>query len=316
MQRRKLGNSNLEVSLVGLGCNNFGARIDLDAGRKVVDAALDHGITLFDTADIYGSESGASESVLGQALGARRSRIVLATKFGKPMDDADGRPRGTRKYIAQAAEASLRRLGTDWIDLYQMHEPDPTTPIEETLRALDDLVQAGKVRHIGCSNFSAEQVTIAQQVAREAGLTRFISCQDEYSLIAREIEGDRIAVMKAEGLGLLPFFPLAAGLLTGKYRRNAKLPEQSRFAHWKGLGERYMTDANWSIVEQLSLFAEQRGHSLLELAFSWLAAKDPVASVIAGATRPEQVAQNVAAAEWKLGADELAEIDRLTSKRS
>ncbi|MGA8277867.1 MAG: aldo/keto reductase [Rhodanobacteraceae bacterium] len=314
LQKRQLGNSNLEVSLVGLGCNNFGARIDLDAARKVVDAALDHGITLFDTADIYGSKCGASESVLGQALGGRRSQIVLATKFGKPMDDADSQPRGTRKYIAQAAEASLRRLGTDWIDLYQMHEPDAHTPIEETLRALDDLVQNGKVRVIGCSNFSAMQVKEAQQTARDTGLTGFISCQDEYSLVERGIESDRLPVMKAEGLGLLPYFPLASGLLTGKYRRNAELPEQSRFAHWKGLGERYMTEANWNIVDALRTFAVRRDHSLLDLAISWLAAQAPVASVIAGATKPEQVVQNAAAAEWKLDADELAEIDRLTTQ--
>ncbi|MGA9343419.1 MAG: aldo/keto reductase [Rhodanobacteraceae bacterium] len=313
MQQRKLGGSQLEVSLVGMGCNNFGSRIDLEAARKVVDAAIDHGITLFDTADIYGSESGASESVLGKALGERRKKVVIATKFAKPMDGSSEQRRGSRAYVMQSAEASLRRLGTDWIDLYQMHEPDPATPIEETLRALDDLVKAGKLRYVGCSNFSAREVTIAQQVARETSLTRFISCQDEYSLVARDIENERLPVMKAEGLGLLPYFPLASGLLTGKYQRDVALPEQSRFAHWKGLGDRYLTDANWDIVEKLDAFAGQHGHSLLDLAFSWLAAQEPVASVIAGATRPEQVAQNAKAAQWKLGVDELAEIDRLTT---
>ncbi|HET6546242.1 MAG TPA: aldo/keto reductase [Rhodanobacteraceae bacterium] len=314
MEKRTLGRSNLEVSLVGLGCNNFGARIDLAASRKVVDAALDHGITLFDTADTYGSRSGASEEMLGQALGARRPRIVLATKFGKPMQDADDTPRGARRYVTEAAEASLRRLGTDWIDLYQMHEPDPATPIEQTLRALDDLVRAGKVRHVGCSNFPAWQVVEAQWTARHFELAGFVSCQDEYSLVERGIERDLLPAMQAYGLGLLPYFPLAGGLLTGKYRHDAPLPSNARFAHWKGLGERYLTETNWEIVGGLRRFAQERDRSLLDLAFSWLAARAPVASVIAGATTAEQIAQNVAAAQWNPGADELAEIDRLTAR--
>jgi len=227
MQKRRLGTAGPEVSLVGLGCNNFGSRTDAAASRLVIDRALDLGVTLFDTADTYGNKGG-SEEILGRFLGPRRRNIVLATKFGLPMGEAGSG--ASRRYIVQAVEASLRRLNTDWIDLYQLHTPDPKTPIEETLRALDDLVKAGKVRFIGCSNLSAAQLADAVAVAQQHGLTQFISCQDEYSLLQRHLEKNRLPVMRAHGLSLLPYFPLASGLLTGKYKHGAPLPPGSRLA--------------------------------------------------------------------------------------
>ncbi len=312
MEQRNLGTSGLRVSVVGLGCNNFGGRIDLEASRRVVHRALDLGITLFDTADIYG-ERGGSETCLGQILGDRRKDIVLATKFGMPMDEAETLKGGSRRYIMAAVEASLRRLRTDWIDLYQLHRPDPLTPIEETLRALDDLVRQGKVRYVGCSNLAGWQVVEAQWTAKHLGVNAFVSCQDEYSLVVRGIERDLLPAMQACGLGLLPFFPLASGLLTGKYQRNTPLPAGTRLANTQRLADRYLTDANWRVVERLAPFCAARGRNLLELAFSWLAARPQVASVIAGATKPEQVEQNIAAAGWRLGPEDLAEIDRLST---
>ena len=311
MNRRSLGKSGLQVSTVGLGCNNFGGRIDLEAARKVVHKALDLGITLFDTADIYGDDGG-SEDCLGQILGDRRKDIVLATKFGMEFGKTGVMKGASRRYIMSAVEDSLRRLKTDWIDLYQLHAPDPLTPMEETLRSLDDLVRQGKVRYIGCSNLPAWQVVEAQWIARQQGLESFISCQDEYSLVRRDLEGELQPAMQSYGLGLLPFFPLASGLLTGKYKRNAPPPEGTRFATTQRLADRYATAANWAIVEGLADFCAKRGHSLLELAFSWLLARPPVASVIAGATKPEQLEQNVKAADWALTPEDLAEIDRLT----
>ena len=311
MEARTLGKSGPIVSLVGLGCNNFGGRIDLEATRKVVDKALDLGITLFDTADVYGNRGG-SETCLGEVLGPRRKKIVLATKCGLPMDDAGTMRGAAPAYIRASVEASLKRLKTDWIDLYQIHRPDPATPIEDTLRTLDDLVRAGKVRHIGCSNFAAWQVVEAAWTARLHGLARFVSCQDEYSLLVRDIERELAPAMQAYDLGLLPYFPLASGLLTGKYRRGKAPPEDTRFTKMKGLADRYMTERNWAVVERLEKFCAERGHTLLELAFSWLAARPGVASVIAGATRPEQLETNVEAVGWRFSADDLAEIDRLT----
>jgi aryl-alcohol dehydrogenase-like predicted oxidoreductase len=311
MNRRSLGKSGLQVSTVGLGCNNFGGRIDLDATRKVVHKALDLGITLFDTADIYGDDGG-SEDCLGQILGDRRKDIVLATKFGMEFGKTGVMKGASRRYIMSAVEDSLRRLKTDWIDLYQLHAPDPLTSMEETLRSLDDLVRQGKVRYIGCSNLPAWQVVEAQWIARQQGLESFISCQDEYSLVRRDLESELQPAMQRYDLGLLPFFPLASGLLTGKYRRNAPPPEGTRFATTQRLADRYATAANWAIVEGLADFCAKRGHSLLELAFSWLLARPPVASVIAGATKPEQLEQNVKAADWALTPEDLAEIDRLT----
>ena len=298
------------MSVVGLGCNNFGVRLNLDATRKVVDQALDLGITLLDTADIYGNHGG-SEEQLGQALGARRKNIVLATKFGMEMDDPEKKG-ASRRYIMAAVEDSLRRLRTDWIDLYQLHQPDPLTPIEETLRAFDDLIQQGKARYIGCSNLPAWQVVEAQWTSRHLNLNAFVSCQDEYSLLIRDAERELIPAMQTYGLGLLPYFPLASGLLTGKYRRSQPLPEGTRLANTKRFADRYLTDANWQKVEGLADFCAARGHSMLELAFSWLAAQPGVASVIAGATKPEQVEQNVAAINWALTPEDLAAIDQIT----
>ena len=312
MKLRQLGNSGLQVSVVGLGCNNFGWRIDLEASRKVVDAALERGITLLDTADIYGN-LGGSEEALGQILGERRKDIVLATKFGMAMDKEERLKGASRHYIMRAAEASLKRLKTDWIDLYQVHRLDPLTPHEETLRALDDLVHQGKVRYIGCSNYAAWQVVDTAWTARDRLLNAFISCQDEYSLLMRDIERELLPAMEAHGLGLLPYFPLASGLLSGKYKRGA-LPEGARLAAVQGLAQRYLTEENWQKVEKLEPFAKERGHSLLDLAFAWLLARPQVASVIAGATTPGQVEQNIAAAGWELSPADMAEIDRLTAK--
>jgi aryl-alcohol dehydrogenase-like predicted oxidoreductase len=311
MQKRRLGHAGPEVSLVGLGANNFGGRTDLQSSRRVVDRALDLGITLIDTADAYGNKGG-SEEILGQVLGPRRNQTVLATKFGLPMDDAGKLKGASRQYIMQAAEASLRRLKTDWIDLYQSHRPDPNTPIEETLRALDDLVKAGKVRFIGCSNLSAAQLDEAQGVASRLGLAAFVSCQDEYNLLDRDLEKDRVGGMRKHGLGLLPYFPLASGLLSGKYQSGAPLPAGTRLANSARHSGGLLNARNWRIVEELRAFAAQRGHTLLELAMSWLASRPFIASIIAGATKPEQVEQNAAAVGWALSATELAAIDRIT----
>jgi aryl-alcohol dehydrogenase-like predicted oxidoreductase len=312
MEIRNLGQSGLRVSSIGLGCNNFGGRIDEAASRAVIHKAFDLGITLFDTADVYG-ERGGSETVMGRILGDQRKRIVLATKFAAPMDDSGEQQGGSRRYIMAAVEHSLRRLQTDWIDLYQMHRTDPRTPIEETMRALDDLIRQGKVRYIGCSNFPAWQMTEAAWTARSLGLNGFISCQDEFSLVHRDPEAELLPAACKLGLGLLPYFPLASGLLTGKYRRNVPLPAGTRLARTQRLADRYLTDRNWAVAERLGDFAAAQGRSMLELAFSWLLAQRPVASVIAGATRPEQLEQNVKAGDWALGAEMLAEIDRITA---
>ncbi|KRE22012.1 aldo/keto reductase [Bosea sp. Root483D1] len=311
MQFRNLGRSGLRVSLVGLGCNNFGGRIDLEAARKVVDAAIEHGITLFDTADIYGNRGG-SELALGELLGARRKDIVLASKFGMNMDEEGVKKGGSRRYIIEAVEASLKRLRTDWLDLYQLHRPDPLTPIEETLRALEDLIRQGKVRYIGCSNLSSWQVADAHWTAKTFGTEGFASAQDEYSLLVRGAEKELIPAIGHFGMGLLPYFPLANGLLTGKYQRNAPMPEGARMTREAQRAGEVLTEANWGKTEKLAAFCEARGRTLLELAFSWLAAQPVVSSVIAGATRPEQIAANVKAADWALTPEELTEIDAIT----
>ncbi len=312
MEFRNLGRSGLRVSTIGLGCNNFGGRIDLEATRLVVHKAMDCGITLFDTADMYG-ERGGSETCLGEVLGPRRKDIVLATKFGMEMDDIGVKKGGSRRYIMSAVEDSLRRLKTDWIDLYQFHRPDPLTPIDETLRAFDDLVRQGKVRYIGCSNMLAWQVAGAQWTSRMQNLESFASCQDEYSLLVRDAERELIPMMRSYGLGLLPYFPLACGLLTGKYKRNAAMPADARLTKTQRLADRYLTEANWAKTEKLADFCAARGKTLVELAFSWLLSEPVVSSVIAGATKPEQVEANVAAASWVLTAEEKAEIDRITA---
>lgn len=312
METRVIGKSGLRVSLVGLGCNNFGGRLDLAGTRKVVDKALDLGITLFDTADTYGNQGG-SETLLGETLGTRRKTIVLATKFAKPMDK-DGKLRGgSRNYVRAALEASLKRLKTDWIDLYQMHEPDPKTPIDETLATLEELKQAGKIRAYGCSNFSAAELRQGQDSALRLGISGFVSFQDEYSLLNRAIETDLIPTASRYDMSLLPFYPLASGLLTGKYRRDAALPPGTRLAVNTRNAEKLLHETNWRKVEALSAFGQAGGHSLLELAISWLACRRPVASVIAGATKPEQVEANVKAAGWKLTAADMAEVDRITA---
>ena len=270
MQIRNLGGSGLRVSAVGLGCNNFGQRTDLETSRKVIHKAIDLGITLFDTADIYAG-MGGSETVLGTVLGDRRKDIVLATKYSKPMSNDGTKQGASRRYIMSAVEASLTRLKTDYIDLYQQHDYDPLTPIEETLRALDDLVRQGKVRYIGNSNFPAWRIAEAEMIARQMNVSRFVSCQDEYSLVVRDIEKDLLPAAQEYKLGLLPFFPLASGLLTGKYKRGAAAPDDTRFAKAPALKDRYVTPRNEDIVEKLQAFAQARGHTMLELAFSWLA---------------------------------------------
>ena len=294
-ERRRIGK--LEVSLSGLGCNNFGWRIDEAASRRVVESALDAGINFFDSADIYAT--GQSEEFLGRALGTRRREVLIATKFGMKFDETHSGARP--EYVREAAENSLRRLGTDYIDLYQIHQPDPNTPIADTLGALEELRRAGKVREIGCSNFSAAQI-------REAG-GKFVSVQNHYSLFHREPEAEVLPECEREHLAFLPYFPLASGLLTGKYRQGKPLPKGSRGD--AGWGPKMFTEDNLEKVERLIQFAASHGHTLLELAFSWLAAKPAVASVIAGATSPEQVHANASAADWKLTSADLAQIDRL-----
>ena len=303
---RRIGS--LEVSVVGLGCNNFGGRLDQDRTRRVVDAALDAGITLLDTADMYGSTR--SEEFLGRILEGRRDRVVLATKFGMRVDAA--RPGGADPaYIRRAVEESLQRLRTDRIDLYQLHQPDDATPIEDTLATLDELVTAGKVREIGCSNFNAKQLVAAQDAVRKGGAS-FVSVQNELNLLDREDLDDGLAGAAELGIAYIPFFPLASGQLTGKYRRGEPLPEGTRIAGWGA--ERaggVLTDATFDRIEALTAFAEARGHRLLDLAFAWLLALRPVASVIAGATSPEQVQANVAAGGWTLQADDLTALASL-----
>lgn len=293
-----------------MGCNNFGMMIDRDGSRKVIDKAIDVGITLFDTADIYGNRGG-SETILGSVLGPRRKHIVLATKVGKAMDDAGKMKGSSRGYILSGVEASLKRLQTDWIDLYQIHEMDPLTPIEETLDALDDLIRQGKVRYVGCSNFPAQKVTDSCRLSAEKKINGFVSCQDQYSLLVRTIEKDLVPVMESNGLGLLPYFPLAGGMLTGKYRRGTEPSEGTRFASWKDLARRYDTDANWDKVERLERFCAARNYSMLEAAFGWLLSRPFVSSVIAGATRPEQVQSNAAAAGRVLAREDVDALESL-----
>ena len=302
MQTRKVGS--LQVSVVGLGCNNFGWRIDAEASAKVIDTAIESGVTFFDTADRYGK--GQSEDFLGRALGKRRDQIILATKFGMEMEK--GQQGASPKYVLEAVDASLRRLRTDRIDLYQLHQPDPKTPITDTLGALDELVRAGKVREIGCSNFSVAQIREATDASQ--GRAQFVSVQNEFSLFHREPETNGVLPeCERRRLAFLPYFPLASGLLTGKYREGKKLPEGSRAAD--GWGPKVFTKQNLAIVELLIEFAESKGHTILELAFSWLLSHKPVASVIAGASKPEQVRANAKAADWQLAADDLAQIDAI-----
>ena len=309
MEKREIGNTGLKASVVGLGCNNFGMKIDLEATRAVLNTALDLGINFFDTADMYGG--GKSETFMGEVLGPRRKEIVLATKFGGVAKNSKtGERWGAKEYITKCIDASLKRLQTDYIDLYQMHYPDPKTPIEETLSVLNDLVQQGKVRAIGHSNFSAVQIDDAASQAKANNTAVFITAQNEWSLLNRTVEGDVIPACARHHLGQLPFFPLASGLLTGKYRRGEALIPGSRldkldfFKSWAN-------DDNFSKIEKLETFAKSRGHSLLELAMSWLASQPCVTSVISGATTPEQVRANAVSANWRLSTAELTEVNAL-----
>jgi aryl-alcohol dehydrogenase-like predicted oxidoreductase len=304
---RRLGRSGLVVSRVGLGCNNFGLKIGIDEARPVVDAAIDAGVTLFDTADTYGD----SELILGELLKGRRGNVVVATKFGLHVGGENGPDwgaRGSRAYIRRAVERSLRRLQTDWIDLYQHHYPDPETPIEETLDALAQLVREGKVRYIGSSNIRAWQIGEAHWRARERGVPGFVSVQRSYSLLDRSVELELVPACAHYGVGVLPFFPLASGLLTGKYRRGEPVPSGSRMAHFEW-AQKQLTSDQFEIVEKLQAFAAERGVSLLHVAMGWLAAQLTVGSVIAGATSPEQVRANVAAASWTPSESDLTSID-------
>ncbi len=318
MEMRKLGQ--FEVSLVGLGCNNFGMRIDEGQTRRVVDAAIEQGINLFDTADVYGGT--LSERFLGAALEGRRDQVVIATKFGnkltekagdemKPVEGSGG---GSKRWITRAVEDSLTRLGTDRIDLYQFHFPAGDVPFEETLGALNDLVQQGKVLEIGCSNFSADQIDETMKLSADKGWASWASLQNHYNLLHREVESEVLPACERHGLGVLPYFPLASGLLTGKYKRGQEPPQGTRLAaapeERRG---RIFTDRNFDIIEALAAFAEERGHTLLELAMSWLADRPAVASVIAGATKPEQVKSNVAAIDWKLSEEDISEIDEIAA---
>ncbi|MEN3976574.1 aldo/keto reductase [Emcibacter sp. SYSU 3D8] len=317
MEERLLGNSGLRVSTLGLGCNNFGWQIDVPASKAVLHKALDLGVTHLDTADIYGdgTPENNSEAYLGQLLGPRRKDVVIGTKFGlKTMNPADGLAGASRRYIMQAVEASLKRLNTDWIDLYYLHIPDGITPTEETLRALDELIHQGKIRYAACSNMSPWKVTEAHWIAKYHHLNGYIASQNQYSLVARDVEKELAPALEAAGMGLVPFFPLASGFLTGKYKRGEASGKDTRFGRLQGLGNAYATDANWEIVEKLSAFAASRDKELLDLAFAWLLAKRGVASVIAGATRPEQIERNAQAVTWKLTPDEVAEVDDLSSK--
>jgi aryl-alcohol dehydrogenase-like predicted oxidoreductase len=311
MTYTQLGPSGLTVSTVGLGCNNFGARMADDDVPKVVEAAIDAGITLFDTADVYGN-AGGSETLLGAALGSRRAEVVIATKFGGDMRGANGPDwgvRGSRRYVRLAVESSLRRLNTDWIDLYQLHEPDPNTPVEETLAALDELVTEGKVRYLGSSNLSGWQVVDADWIARSSGREGFVSAQNEYSWLNRGIEAELIPALEHTGQSLLPYFPLARGLLTGKYRRGEPAPGGSRLARQEGP----LQEADFDKIEAIERFARDRALTMLHVAIGGLAAMPTVGSVIAGATSAEQVRQNVDAGLWVPSAEDLEELLRLTS---
>jgi aryl-alcohol dehydrogenase-like predicted oxidoreductase len=309
---RRVGRSGLTVSAVGLGTNNLGMKLDADASREVVHCALDEGITLFDTADVYGK----SEERLGELLRGQRDNVIIATKFGSDVrrlgndNGDDWNARGARRYVRRAVEASLRRLQTDWIDLYQMHRPDPRTPIEETLSVLDDLVREGTVRYIGHSNFTGWQAAHAEWSARTRGFERFISAQNEYSLLRREVERDLIPALQEYGIAMLPYYPLASGLLTGKYRRGESAPSGSRIEAW-GLQSALSDDA-FDVVEGLEAYAVARGLSLLDVAIGGLAAQPAVSSVVAGATSADQVRANVRASRWQPTAEDLAELDAVT----
>ena len=313
MEYRNLGSTGLKVSVVGIGCNNFGRRCDAATTKDVVEAALDNGVNFFDTADVYGM--GQSEEFLGQAIkGKDRSEVIIATKFANPMGEGSLNRGASRRYIMKALDASLKRLGTDYIDLYQQHIPDASTPIEETMRALDDVIRAGKVRYIGNSNFSGWQVADAYWTAKHNGLNGFATAQNLYSLMDRRVEREVVPSCQQYGLGILPYFPLASGLLTGKYGRGAEPPQGTRLAMWGDRARAALSDQNFDVLDKLENFARQNGHTILELAFSWLASMPHISSVIAGATSPEQVKQNAAAASWRLDDGQMAEVAELSKR--
>ena len=319
MEYRSLGNSELKVSAVGLGSDTFGRDIDEQATIAIINHALDLGINYIDTADVYGW-GGRSEEFVGKAIKGKRSRFIIATKFGVGVDEnsPQGSPReglGKRDYVMKAVDASLKRLDTDYIDTYQLHQPDPTTPVEETLRALDDLVRAGKVRYIGCSNFSAWELCEALWISRTAGLNSFISVEPRYNLIDRHIEEELVACCQAYNIGIIPWYPLAAGFLTGKYRRGEEIPAGTRFSSNPAMYGRMLNDANFDRLDILETFASEHGHSVAELAIAWLVSHPWVSTVIAGVTKTKQVSANVAAAGWKLTDDEMAELDKALNYR-
>jgi aryl-alcohol dehydrogenase-like predicted oxidoreductase len=310
MQFRRIGNSGLRVSVIGLGGNNFGWKVDQQTSDSVVGKALDLGINFFDTADRYGTNAGDSEVALGKALGLRRKDVVLLTKFG--VDLVDYSRNSSRRYTLAAAEGSLRRLNTEWIDIYMIHWPDYATPIEETLRALDDLIRSGKVRYIAVSNLEPWRVADAVWTSKQRNMPSFICAQDHYNLVKRDAEKELIPALEHYGMGLIPYYPLASGLLTGKYSRGANPTEGRLKENFLRLGNQFLNERNFKIVDALEDFCKARGRTLLELAIGWLLSKPVVSSMIGGATRPEQVEQNVKAAEWTLTVDDLAEIDKIT----
>ncbi|MGB2695300.1 MAG: aldo/keto reductase [Dehalococcoidia bacterium] len=313
MEYTNLGSSGLQVSRVGLGCNNFGRRCDQSQTNAVVEKALELGITLFDTADIYGPR-GLSEEYLGSALKGHRREAIIATKFVGSMGEGPLWGGASRRYIFEAVDASLQRLGTDHIDLYQIHFPDARTPIEETLGALNDVVRQGKVRYIGCSNFAGWQVVEAQWITRTQHLAPLVSAQNQYNLLERRIERELVPACNAYGMGVLPYFPLASGFLSGKYRPGEQPPDGTRLAGAGPMADRVLTEGNFGTLTKLEEFAQAQSHSVLELAIGWLASQKHVGSVIAGATKPEQVEENVRAAAWTLSDDELAQVDAITRR--
>ena len=315
MRLRNLGWSNLAISPIGVGCMNFGSMCDQAATDAIVSTAFDLGVNFFDVADIYGGAMNRSEAMLGKALGGRRHAAIVATKFGAKLGGGGGAAPGggSADYITRAVEASLASLGTDYLDLYQHHFPDAGTPVEETLRALDNLVRQGKVRHIGCSNYTGAMLSAATEVANGLSLTPFVVAQNRYSLLTRDIETDLVPVCLTQGVGVLPYFPLESGLLSGKYRKGKPLPEGSRFAKWRGGGS-FASEARYEIVERLAVYGDARGRSVLDLAIGWLVAQPAVASVIAGVTRPEQLVQNVAAGSWEPAGEELAAISAIAAQ--
>lgn len=313
MELRNVGRSGLRVSAVGLGCNNFGWTMGAPESEAIIHKALDLGVTLFDTAPVYGATGGESETILGAALGARRKDAVILTKFGVPIVRTPGMTMNTsRAAIIDGIEASLKRLGTDYIDIYMLHWPDPTTPMEETLRALDDIIRAGKARYIGCSNLSAWKLVEAQWISKTEHLHPFIVSQNEYSLAQREADKSLIPALDDYGVALMPYAPLANGLLTGKYSSAKPAPEDSRLGKnmWN-MAARYLSEGRLALADNLAAFAAARGHSLLELAIGWLLSQPRICSVIGGATRPEQLDANVAASGWRLTAEDLAEVDTI-----